>query len=340
MKQWRNVVVICMCVVALASCGPKKAEPAKVDGLETYSDASTKLSVKYPKNWQATPSVGERFMVISTPGSENRFVEFKEGPAGAKIDVHTVKLKEITLEQYITDDKIFDNNIYSAEEKTTLGGVPATHIKYSFDMEDGKFQGEKWYALRDSMLTTLEFAAFGSTYDAYKSTFNDIMQSFVPATAPEPRKANVVIDTTNAGPEPPSATMMNASGNGYTISIPDNFRGKGVKSGNSMGGTEYLGSRKDCTILIDVLDASKQSKLDKIAADNKAGFGGGNPSMTQLGGVKAAMFSYSPAAGIGRKVYLAVKGDKLYRVFLTWNKAEEATWLAPLEKSVGSLKFN
>lgn len=340
MKQWRTIVVACMCVMALASCGPKKAEPVKVDGLDTYTDPSSRLTVKYPKNWVSTPSVGERLMILSTQGSENRFIEFKDGPAAAKIDVHTVKLKEITLEQYITDDKMFEANIYSAEDKTTVGGVPATHIKYSFDMEDGKFQGEKYYALRDSMLTTIEFAAFGGTYDSYKSTFNEILQSMVPATAPEPRKANVIVDTTNAGPEPPSATMMNASGNGYTISVPDNFRGKGVKSGNSMGGTEYLGSRRDCTILIDVLDASKQSNLDKIAADNKAGFGGGAASMTQLGGVKAAMFNYSPAAGIGRKVYLAVKGGKLYRVFVTWSKADQDLWLPVLEKSVGSIKFN
>ncbi|MBL7997085.1 MAG: hypothetical protein JNL32_00465, partial [Candidatus Kapabacteria bacterium] len=171
-------------------------------------------------------------------------------------------------------------------------------------------------------------------------TFETIQKAFVVASPPAAKPATPVVDTTTPkGPEPPSQTFMAAPGMGFTIQVPDNFRAKGVKAAGALGGTEYLGSRLDCTIRVDVLDASKQQNLDKIANDNKAGFGGSSPSSTNLGGAKAVVFNYSPAAGISRRVYLCVRDAKLYRVFVTWNNAEQATYLPVFEKSMSSFQF-
>ncbi len=195
----------------------------------------------------------------------------------------------------------------------------------------------KYYSLKDTVLTTLEFSAFGGTYDAYKASWDEIVKTFV--CAGPTRAKEVKIDTVKAGPEPPSANLVSAPGSGYSMSIPDNFRSKGVKAAGAIGGSEYLGSRLDCTIRVDILDASKQSNLDKIANENKAQFSGASQSSTTLGGVKAYMFNYSPAPGIGRHAYLCVKDGRLYRVFVTWNKTEESTYLPIFDKCISTFQF-
>ena len=333
---------VCLLVVVAAlafavGCSEKKVEPVKIDGLDTYTDLKCGFSSKYPKNWTVKKSEGERLLVISSPEVESRFIDFKEGAAGAKIDVHIIKLKDQSVDQYINEDKIFSAEAYTGQEKTTLGGQEAIILSYSADAQDGKFKGIKYYSLKDTVLTTLELAAFGGTYDAYSTQFSEIIKTFIPGGPPKPKE--VKIDTVKQGPEPPSANLVTAPGNGYSISIPDNFRAKGVKAAGAIGGSEYLGSRLDCTIRVDILDASKQSNLDKIANENKAQFGGAQHTSTTLGGVKAYMFNYSPAKGIGRHAYLCVKEAKLYRVFVTWNKADEAVYLPIFDKCIASFQF-
>ena len=335
----RSVVfAFCAALLIGTGCDEKKAEPVKIEGMETYTDVNTSFSLRYPKNWIIKKTPGERFLALSSAEVESRFVEFREGPAGAKIDVHVVHLKDQPLDQFISEDKIFDNSAYAPQENVTLDGAPAIKLSYSADAEDGKLKGIKFYSLKDTVLTTLEIAAFGSTYDAYKPQIDEILSSFVcagPTKLPDTKP-----DTVQAAPEPPSSTFISAPGMGYSISIPDNFRAKGVKAAGAIGGSEYLGSRLDCTIRVDILDASKQSNLDKIASENKAQFNGATQSATTLGSVKAYMFTYNPAPGIGRYAYLCVKDGKLYRVFVTWNKTEEAVYLPIFKKCISTFQFN
>ena len=334
----RLSLLACLCVLVVGTgCGEKKIEPVKVDGMDTYTDAITSFSLHYPKNWTVKKTAGERFLVLSSPEVESRFVEFKEGPAGAKIDVHVIHLKDQPLDQFINEDKIFDNQAYAPQENMTLGGAPAVKLSYAADAEDGKLKGIKVYSLKDTVLTTLEIAAFGGTYDAYKPQIDEILATFV--CAGPAKSQDVKPDTVKAAPEPPSANLITVPGAGYAISIPENFRAKGVKAAGAIGGSEYLGSRLDCTIRVDILDASKQTNLDKIAAENKAQFAGASQSSTNLGSVKAYMFSYSPAPGIGRYAYLCVKDGKLYRVFVTWNKSEEAAYLPIFKKCIATFQF-
>lgn len=343
MKVLRALAPVAVCVAMMAGCG-NKVEPAKIDGLESYTDPATNFTAQYPKNWAASKQSQLLYVVSSSePGVADRFVQLdKPGPAGAKIEVRSIKLTDsVTVErQMAIDRRGIDDPRFFQTEQTTLGGVPATKVRFSFDAEDGKFISDKYYAVKDSMITTLEVASFGGTFDAYKATFDKIVSSLVLATPVQAKPKAVAADTANQGPEPPSQNLVKVQGNGYSMSIPDNFRMQGVKSAGTLSGTNYLGSRRDCTIQIDVLDASKQSKLEKIANDNKAAFGGGNPQSTSLGGSNAVIFNYTPMAGISRQVYLAVKDNKLYRIFVTWNKAEEATYKPIFDKCIGSFSFN
>ncbi len=337
MKNRASRYLLGLALVLLVSCSEKKIEPSKIDGMDTYTDASCGMSVHYPKNWTVKKSSGERFLVLSNPETESRFLDFKEGAAGAKLDVKIASLKDMTLDQFIAEDKIFSAEAYAPVEKATLGGQEATKLSFSADAQDGKFKGFKYYTLKDTVLTTLEFSAFGGTYEAYAPQIDEIIKTFTCAGPTKQKEAK--IDTVKKEPEPPSQNLVSAPGNGYTISIPDNFRAKGVKASGAIGGSQYLGDRLDCTIQVDIIDAAKQSNLDKIANENKAQFGGSSQKATTLGGQKAYMFSYSPAAGIGRNAYLCVKDARLYRVFVTWNKAEEDKYLPVFNKCISSFQF-
>ncbi len=338
MKNRVLLYTFALALVLAVSCSEKKVEPAKVDGMDVYTDPVDGMVVHYPKNWTVNKEAGKRFYVLSSPDAAQRFIDFKEGPAAAKLEARVSHMdKDQTLEQFITEDKIFSPEAYQPQENTKLGGQDAVKLSFSADGSDGKFKGFKYYSLKDSILTTLEFSAFGNTFDAYKPQIDEIVSTFVcggPAKVEAPK-----VDTIKQGPEAPSANLQNVPGQGYSISIPDNFRAKAVKTAGALAGSQYLGDRLDCTIQVDILDASKQSNLDKIAESNKGMFGGSQQKATTLGGAKAYMFSYSPAAGIGRNAYLCVKDNKLYRVFVTWNKADEGVYLPIFNKCLSTFQF-
>jgi hypothetical protein len=330
-RRW--LASLSIVAVSLVGCS-KKAEPVPIIGWERYADPVRNFSIEYPANWTHRSIPGEQFYAISIAGAEQRFIEYGEGPSAAKLEMRVVKTAT-PLEQFIKEDKIFADEAYT-QEQTTLAGVPATKLSYQFEAPDGIFKGFKLYATKDSFITTVEFAAFGGTFDAYTSAVDRMLKSVtLPyVEAPTPSTADTV-----KGPEPPSGTYVRARGDGYSLEIPDNFRVKGVRAQNALGGSEYLGSRLDCTIRVDILDAYKQSNLDKIASDNRAAFGGGTPQKTKLGNVDAVLFTYSPQKGIQRQVYLAVRNNRLYRVFLTWNKQEEATYKPVFDRAITSFKF-
>lgn len=325
-----------ICAVATAAivigCS-KKAEPVPIERWERYVDPIRQFAIDYPANWSHRSVAGEQFYAISVAGAEQRFIEYGDGPSAAKLEMRVVKTST-PLDQFIKEDKVFADEAYQ-QEQTTLAGVPATKLSYKFEASDGTFQGFKIYAAKDSFITTVEFAAFGGTYDYYKPAIERILKS---VALPVVQVAQPKTDTAR-GPEPPSNVFVRTRGSGYSLEIPDNFRVRTVRAQGMIGGSEYVGSRLDCTIRIDVLDASKQSNLDKIANDNRAAFGGGTPQKLKLAGVDAVLFAYSPQKGIERKVYLAVKDGKLYRIILTWNKQEEATYKPVFDRAIASFKF-
>lgn len=328
----RGLIAASLIVVWVVGCS-KKAEPVPIERWERYTDPVRNFSIEYPANWSHRAVAGEQFYAISIAGAEQRFIEYGEGPSAAKLEMRVVKTTT-PLDQFIKEDKVFAEEAYK-QEPATIAGVQATKLSYKFDAPDGTFEGFKVYAAKDSFITTIEFAAFGGTFEYYKPATERILQSVVlPQVQAAPRA-----DTTPKGPEPPSATFVRTRGDGYSIEIPDNFRVKGIKAQGAIGGSEYLGSRLDCTIRVDILDASKQSKLDKIASDNRSSFGGGEPRKVKLGGTDALLFVYSPQKGIERHVYLAVKDNKLYRVFLTWNKQEESVYKPVFDRAIASFKF-
>jgi len=333
-----SILILSIFTVAffITSCGDQQ-KVVEIEELATYTDPATGFSIKYPKNWISSNTVGTRFLSYTTKDILPRFKSYAtDGPAGAKIDYLVVNLTgEMTLDSVMAK-KMFQENVYSAPEKVQIDGVTGFKQTYTFPLSDGKFEGEIYYAQKDSgIVGVIAFEAFADLFDHYRPKFKEIIASVV---LPEIKEAKADTIKKIIEAEPPSKNLVTYTGKGFSIKIPDNFDVKKPRP-NSY---KFEGERRgDCYILIDITDASKQSNLDKIIKDNKSKFGGKDPKPTKLGGIKAYVFEYSPGGKIKRKAYFVIKDKKLYRIIVDWNKVEDKDLFYPVfMKSVASFKFN
>lgn len=341
MKTWHNSFLAAfVLVIVLVGCnGAKKSEPVAITGMETYKDETLGFGLKYPSNWSLRKQAGAQAVVFSTADAVERFSKYDaEGVAGARISISAMKTEGKTLEQIVNDSKEFTAESYSATEKATLGGAEGSKLVCSFDLGDGKFQSEKYFAMKDSMyVTVVEMSAFGGTFDAYRKSFDEVVASVTLAAAPAPKV--VKVDTVKTEPAPPSETMRSISGNGFSISVPDNFTGTRTSVKGTLASANYVGDRLDCSIQVDVFDASKQKNLDKIVNDNKARYKATNANATTVSGVKAYSINYSFAKDVSSRVYFAIKNDKMFRITMNWYKPQESVYLPVFEKCVSSFKL-
>lgn len=322
----------------LSSCGESK-KAAEIKSLTEYKDNILMFSIKYPSNWDVVKNPGDRFIIVSNKLSLKRFRTFDpEGDAAAKIEIQAIKLAEGNTIDSIMARKLFQPEVYSAPENVTISGVNGKKQKYQFPLNDGVFQGEIFYFQKHpEVVTVLTFEAFGGTFDLYKEKFNEILNSVVPGSIPE-NKVDTVKQVVEA--DPPSEKLVNYNGEGFSIQISDNLDVKNPKIGGVIKSYQFIGERRgDCDIRIDIIDASKQKNVEKIADQNKAAHGNSNPTATSLSGQKAMMFSYSPVGGVMAKVWYVVNNDKCYRITMNWFKGEEAMFKPIFEKSVNSIKF-
>ncbi|MCO5252278.1 MAG: hypothetical protein M9949_12800 [Candidatus Kapabacteria bacterium] len=327
-------------ILILASCdqGPK---PVEIGELKTYSDPATKFSVLYPSNWNHQSVAGARFVAFSHDQVRRRFNQYdSQGFPGAKMDVVVVALDSTrNLDSVIAGSKIFDPSLYETAN-TTVGGVEGKKLSYSFELEDGMFNGLMIFATKDGgRATVLTFETFAGSYEVYKDKFDEIIASLQLAETPR-QTTDTVFQTEEA--EPPSLTLAVRSGDGFSIGIPDNFGAENIgKSAGALKSWSFLGKRRgDSFIKIETFDASKNNKLKEIVEENRKFFGNGTPQKTTLGGKEAFRIDYKPAGKVKGKVWFAISGDKLYRVVINWFTDEEADFLPPFEKSVQSFKFD
>ncbi|MGB9770768.1 MAG: hypothetical protein ACPLX7_02180 [Candidatus Kapaibacteriota bacterium] len=320
------------------SCSEKK-HIVEIKELATYEDPIMGFSIKYPTNWEIQKYPGDRFLAFTTKTAIKRFRTFEpEGEAGAKIELLAIKLPEGQTLDSVISKKQFTPETYSAPTKVVIDGVEAIKQTYEFPLGDGVFHGEIYYAQKDpQVVTVISFEAFGSTFENYKSSFEQILNSVKLArilqTAPDTVKKVVEAP-------PPSSNLVEYKGDGFAIMIPDNFDVRNPKVGGALKSYQYIGERRlDCDIRIDIFDASKQNKLEKIVEDNKAKHKNTEPKPTTIGGLKAYYFEYSPIQNVKSRVYYAINNNKLYRITMNWFIGEEQLYKPVFEKSINSLKF-
>lgn len=318
--------------------GPK---PVEIKSLATYTDGVTKFSIKYPENWIHKSTPGARFIAYSHNSITSRFAKYDpEGFPGAKVDVVVLPIDSVkTMDSIISGMKYFDSKIYETA-KTTVDGVEGTKLVYSFELNDGMFNGVMIAATKDNKRATiLTIECFAGSYEGYKPQIDEIIASLKLAVATEKDAPDTTTQVTEA--EPPSQTLDVRQGDGFTIGIPDNFSQENIgKAASALKSWSFLGKRRgDSYIKIEMFDA-KGKELKKIVEDLKGSLPGASPAQkTTLSGKEAYVVNYSPSSQVKGKAYYAVNNNHLYRITINWFKGEEKDFLPVFDKSVASFKF-
>lgn len=324
----------------ITSCGDATSDAVPIESLETYEDKVTGFKVDYPANWDVREETGKRLYVLSSPAGEDRFKfqgDYSTGFPVARVTVNAFRTDSTqTLDSVAAKFKMFEESIYQ-EDKMTIDGQPARKYTYSFDLNSGPFMGEMYIAMADQgMATILKLEAFDGTFDKYRENFDKIVNSLVLAKTPAGPVADTITEEIEA--DPPSMTLRDRSGDGFTIGISENFSKESFNS-NALSYSAFLGQRRgDSYILIEKFNA-KGLGAKELAEQNKAAFGNGTPQQSTLGGETAYVINYAPSSNVKGKVWFAVKNDMLYRVILNWYAPEEKDFYPAFEKSIKSFKF-
>lgn len=338
-KIFRFSIAVAVFAIILQSCGEKKPEPIKIEGLKEYKDDLRHFSVKYPKNWVFKESPGAGIMAVTADAHRDRFKRYDPtGPVGARMILSIQEIDSTKDLQYYIDKKKLPAEGYEAPVDVTIGGVPGKKIAYKFEqMSDGAFQGEKYIATKDSQLVAIFIVeAFGGTFPAYRKEIDEIVETMVLPVAGSQ-------DTIMMQEEfpPASEKLAKKTGPGFSIMIPDNFNSGMGNAKNAIKSTNFVGMRRrDCNIQVDVLSLEKKVKdLEKIKENFKTQYKS-TPKQTTLGGQKGYVVNWNPSAQVNGRVYFTVKDNKLYRISVNWFKGEESDYLPVFEKSIKSFKFN
>ena len=335
----RITTFLLLALLVVIGC-ERHAAPVPIEELELIKDDVRKFEVKVPQNWTHQILKGELILASANPKTTKRFLDFSKGEGGAKVELRAVQITDSTrvMDSLIKNSKVtFEDGLDRYEiENATLGGKPAKKLWVAFDQEDGQFRSEAYFAENDSVVTILTLAAFGATFDDYKDEFAQIISSVKLARRPDAPKGPDTLAPT--GPQPPSDTLRRFSSPQFVIQIPQNFDGKRL-SGAGIESVNFVGSRRDCNIQVDVFDASKQKALDKILLQNKPNYGGKDPFSTNIGGQKGAYFEYAPTSKINSRAYFVLNNKKLYRITMNWYKPDEKLYLPVFEKCIKSFGF-
>jgi len=338
MKMLRTITMIAAIALVAASCQPRE-DSFPVDDLKLHKDDVRMFEILLPTNWFSQKVPGQLVVAYPAKDMASRFQTFGKGRAGAKIELRVMLVDSTrTIDSVVKNSKLefVDGLDRYKVEATTFGGKPGKKLSVEFPQEDGIYRADTYIAEQDSVITVLTLASFGGTFDDYDEHFERILGSVKLATK---EKVIPKVDTAAPrGPEPPSDTLRMYSAPEFGIQIPQNFDGtKGKSSG--LSSMSFAGSRLDCTIQVDVFDASKQKNLDKIAEQNKGAYGGASPKATTIGGNRAVYFSYNPTPQVAARAYFTVKGDRMFRVTINWYKPEESVYLPIFEKCVSTMSL-
>ncbi len=333
-RQLVQLFLIAFSAIILVSCGEdNKVKAPEITEFDKYQDPVTQMELTYPKGWVKASEAGSRFITYSSSEARTEFLNMgrvlnEEDIPGAKIDFVTIKKQDtVTMEAFIENQKVYSPETYKTPENVTIDGLPAVKLSYSFPYKVSNLAGDMYIVTKDSQLVTvITTEVIGDQYETLKPKFQEILKSVKVGVKPDNTKKTILKEA-----DPPSTTFKNVSGNGFSISIPDNFTLSGSGAKYSISGDR----RADCAISITSEDSKKNSLDDILKQNEKLG----KASKTTLGGKPAGLINIAKK-DLDSKLYFVVIGDKLYKVFATYYKPEAASYRPAFTKMLGSLKFN
>ncbi|MFP4528988.1 MAG: hypothetical protein ACLFQX_10580 [Candidatus Kapaibacterium sp.] len=346
MKKIVSMIAITILAAMIFAGCESKPDPIPVEGWESYQDPVMKFEIEYPSNWHDIKIAGESILIYSSRHAATRFRDYATtGFPSAKIYLGSASLSQdttemVTIDTVVSKNMIFEKSVYQGPEKVTIDGVEGRKYTYSFELEDGMFNGEMYVAAADTATATVVvFETFANTMETYRGDFDKVLNSVKLAKTPGDFAADTIYQEVEA--EPPSSDLRTISGQGFSMGVPENFNKESAPSGGAEETYNFMGKRRgDSFIRIDIFDAAKTKDAQKVAQDNVPQYrGASSVKSMKIGGQDAYYFDYAPTGTIKGRVWFTIYNQKLYRIMINWFKGEESLFLPPFEKAVNSIKF-
>ena len=338
--QVHNFAALLVVVAFIGGCEQEvKVEPPTMEALELYTDPSMSFGIKYPQNFQRFVTVGKEAVFSQSDDAQQRFIKYDPiGAPAVKIHLKAIEKNEKDIDVILEDSRLFTAPSYKPVEDVMVAGAPAKKLITEFELEDGYFHSEQYFVDTDSnYITFVEFAAFSGIFDNYRTKFDEMLKSVVLVEKIEREAARIDTIIQSEAFVPAEATRL-ASGSGFSLQIPENFKGEKVSTPNTIASTRYkgVGGPADCTIQIDVIDiAKKKTDLDKLVAENKSALKNAKPAQSlTVGGVDAKSVDYSLVKDVNSRAYFIIKGDRFYKITINWFVPEQDIYLPAFEKAV------
>jgi hypothetical protein len=330
----RLLTILTIGVLLLVGCS-KKPMKANIAGWENFQDPYFKVHFMIPQGWVKVTE-GTKVSFFTSQDALQKFYDptAEEGQDGVQMMVKYEKLDTLKALDTLMSNLKNDLNVrgYTVESvaPATLQDEPARTITFS-----GRFNAKnkvsiiRTLAIKDSTLYTVSYEAFNDFFEPYKVVDDSVLASI---ELPKPKAVSV-------NPTIPSTEFETFSNSILDISYPNNFEAVAPPpSGEVQFILQIQGYRQDCNILVDVRPAKKLT-VDKVVEQNAKLFKVTSRGETKIDGLKAIYLNYTPAKNIERRVYFAVKNDKVYRVILTYYQPDRKIFLPPFEKAIASIRI-
>ena len=338
--RWlRFLLTISLGIVTLVpSCSKKKA--IQVGEFESYQDQVFGFGISYPKEWVKDPEVGKRIRIYSSFDARDRFIDpTGSKPAGVYIEVGIDTTRGLTLDSYVegVKERYREVSTLGEETKMTLDGNRAIRIPYSTKVDNrNTIRGYRIAALKDNVVTYVDVQGFNELNDDYKVVFDTALSTV--------RFGRFTTARTKEDISKPAETFDTYKGKMFDIAYPTNFDFKFPQKPNTDVVMELKGYRQDCTMSVEVSDA-KNLTVEKVVAQNetifqKVGYKIKKKANATINGNRAALIDLTYSKGeVDSRAYFAVKGNKMYYIFLTWYRPQANVYVPVFEKMVASLKI-
>jgi hypothetical protein len=349
MSSLATLAVLVLFSGGISSCKKTVVLP-NITEWDTHQDPINGMEIQYPKGWllnadpksvriYSSQGVADKFYEVYSTGTG----EVGEGQGGVEVTIAWERFADAkagTLDDY---KKITMQN-YSAlnlgeEQPVTIG--KETGASYSYKVKVSKnttMAGKKIIVAHDSVFYIISITGFNEYFDVYTPLLDKIVASI---KLPKPKERYT---DPNAASKP-SADVTKFANDFIEFMYPDNFSVTPVseKKGGAILALHIEGLRKDCTVDIDIFPSKTDKgevKFDRFVDDNKAKF---FPTATSDGKIDGnpskILVAKNPTPSISRKVYFTHKGERLYRVILTWYKPMTSDFQPAFENLVASLKL-
>ena len=177
MKKLAFLVTVFLCALLLSATIPGCGETQSIG--EIYENEWYGFSCRYPIDWELQASPAGNLVLFAGPMDAgnafriniNILVEELVDYAGISLEDYT-EISEIQFQESLDDYLRLDLN------DTSISGMAARLITYSFAMETLKIKGTQAFFIRDDIAYIVTYSATPDSYDEYYPEFELVYASF------------------------------------------------------------------------------------------------------------------------------------------------------------------